>query len=202
MRANMQRKPDSVEWILGGIIVVAVLFVWFSSKSNKNSVAIIRMDDIAKETGWDVQAGDVFRKKRAADEKDIMRQQQLLKADIDAKRERYGENTTPEQLENLRAMQQQMQAQTMQLRKRSQEGLQKMQMQQMREFMSELQPIIMKLSAELNFTVVLDRTRSNVFYADPATDITDAVVEALKKQSMGMPLDPTVDAIPGNPNRP
>ena len=87
MRANMQRKPDSVEWILGGIIVVAVLFVWFSSKSNKNSVAIIRMDDIAKETGWDVQIGDVVRKKRAADEKDIMRQQQLLKADIDTKRE-------------------------------------------------------------------------------------------------------------------
>ena len=198
----MQRKPDSVEWILGGIIVVAVLFVWFSSKSNNNSVAIIRMDDIAKETGWDVQAGDIFRKERSAAETDIMRQQQLLKADIDAKREAYGENATPEQLENLRVMQQQMQAQTVQLRRRSQEGLQKMQMQQMQEFVAELQPIILKLSAELNFTVVLDRTRSNVFYADPATDITDAVVEELKKQSMGMPLDPTVDAIPENPNRP
>ena len=60
----MQRKPDSVEWILGGIIVVAVLFVWYSSNSSKNSVAIIRMDDIARETGWDVQAGDIFRKER------------------------------------------------------------------------------------------------------------------------------------------
>ena len=198
----MQRKPDSVEWILGGIIVVAVLFVWFSSKSNKNSVAIIRINDIVKETGWDVQIGDVVSKKRAADEKDIMRQQQLLKADIDAKRERYGENTTPEQLETLRAMEQQMQAITMQLRRRSQEGLQKMQMQQMRDFEVELRPIILKLSAELDFTVVLQSTWSNVFYADPATDITDAVVEELKKQSMGMPLDPTVDAIPGNPNRP
>jgi len=198
----MQRKPDSVEWILGGIIVVAVLFVWFSSKSNNNSVAIIRMDDIAKETGWDVQAGDVFRKERAADEKDIVRQQQLLKADIDAKREAYGENTTPEQFEILRVMQQRMQADTMQLRRRSQERLQKMQMQQMQEFVSELQPIILKLSAELNFTVVLDRTRSNVFYADPATDITDVVVEELKKQSMGMPLEPAADSIPGNPNRP
>ena len=198
----MQRKPDSVEWILGGIIVVAVLFVWFSSKSNKNSVAIIRINDIAKETGWDVQIGDVFSKKRAADEKDVMRQQQLLKADIDAKRERYGENTTPEQLETLRAMEQQMQAITMQLRRRSQEGLQKMQMQQMLDFEVELRPIIQKLSAELDFTVVLHSTRSNIFYADPATDITDAVVEELKKQSMGIPLDPTVDAIPGNPNRP
>ena len=77
-----------------------------------------------------------------------------------------------------------------------------MQMQQMQEFVSELQPIILKLSAELNFTVVLDRTRSNVFYADPATDITDVVVEELKKQSMGMPLEPAADSIPGNPNRP
>ena len=79
-------------------------------------------------------------------------------------------------------MQQQMQAQTMQLRKRSQESLQKIQMQQMQDFIGELQPIILKLSAEGNFTVVLDRTRSNVFYADPATDITDAVVAELNKQ--------------------
>jgi|GEM_PF-5847414 len=178
----MQRKPDSVEWILGGIIVVAVLFVWFSSKSNKNSVAIIRMDDIAKETGWDVQAGDVFRKKRAAEEKDIMRQQQLLKADIDAKRERYGENTTPEQLEILRVMQQRMQRDTMQLRRRSQEGLQKMQMQQMLDFEVELRPIILKISAEGNFTVVLKGTRNNVFFADPAADITDAVIKEWQKQ--------------------
>ena len=179
----MQRKPDSVEWILGGVIVVAVLFVWFSSTSSNNSVAIIRMDDIAKETGWDVQAGDVFRKERAAIESDIMRQQQLLKADIDAKRVELGENPTPEQLEILQAMQQQMQSQTMQLRKRSQENLQKIQMQQMQDFVGELQPIILKLSAEGNFTVVLDRTRSNVFYADPATDITDAVIKELQKQS-------------------
>ena len=179
---NMQRKPDSVEWILGGIIVVAVLFVWYSSNSSKNSVAIIRMDDIAKETGWDVQMGDIFRKERAAIESDIMRQQQLLKSDIDAKREEFGANPTPEQVEILRVMQQQMQAQTMQLRKRSQESLQKIQMQQMQDFIGELQPIILKLSAEGNFTVVLDRTRSNVFYADPTTDITDAVVAELKKQ--------------------
>ena len=178
----MQRKPDSVEWILGGVIVVAVLFVWFSSTSSNNSVAIIRMDDIAKETGWDVQAGDVFRKERAAIESDIMRQQQLLKADIDAKRVEIGENPTPEQLEILRVMQQQMQSQTMQLRKRSQENLQKIQMQQMQDFVGELQPIILKLSAEGNFTVVLDRTRSNVFYADPATDITDAVIKEWQKQ--------------------
>lgn len=178
----MQRKPDSVEWILGGIIVVAVLFVWYSSNSSKNSVAIIRMDDIAKETGWDVQMGDIFRKERAAIESDIMRQQQLLKSDIDAKREEFGANPTPEQVEILRVMQQQMQAQTMQLRKRSQESLQKIQMQQMQDFIGELQPIILKLSAEGNFTVVLDRTRSNVFYADPTTDITDAVVAELKKQ--------------------
>ncbi len=178
----MQRKPDSVEWILGGIIVIAVLFVWFSSQSSNNSVAVIRMDDIAKETGWDVQAGDVFRKERAAIESDIMRQQELLKADIDAKRENFGANATPEQLENLRVMQQQMQAQTMQLRKRSQESLKKIQMQQMQDFVGELQPIILKLSAEGNFTVVLDRTRSNVFYADPTIDITDAVIEELKKQ--------------------
>ena len=57
----------------------------------------------------------------------------------------------------------------------------------------------MKLSAELNFTVVLDRTRSNVFYADPATDITDAVVEALKKQSMGIPLRSHSGRDPGEP---
>ena len=178
----MQRKPDSVEWILGGIIVIAVLFVWFSSQSSNNSVAVIRMDDIAKETGWDVQAGDVFRKERAAIESDIMRQQELLKADIDAKRENFGANATPEQLENLRVMQQQMQAQTMQLRKRSQESLKKIQMQQMQDFVGELQPIILKLSAEGNFTLVLDRTRSKVFYADPTIDITDAVIEELKKQ--------------------
>ena len=178
----MQRKPDSVEWILGGIIVVAVLFVWYSSNSSKNSVAIIRMDDIAKETGWDVQAGDIFRKERAAIESDIMRQQQLLKSDIDTKREEFGENPTPEQIEILQVMQRQMQAQTMQLRKRSQESLQKIQMQQMQDFIGELQPVILKLSAEGNFTVVLDRARSNVFYAAPATDITDAVVEELKKQ--------------------
>ena len=52
----------------------------------------------------------------------------------------------------------------------------------MQDFIGELQPIILKLSAEGNFKVVLDRTRSNVFYADPATDITDAVIKELQKQ--------------------
>ena len=56
------------------------------------------------------------------------------------------------------------------------------QLQQMQDFVGELQPIILKLSAEGNFTVVLDRTRSNVFYADPSTDITDAVIKELQKQ--------------------
>ena len=178
----MQRKPDSVEWILGGVIVVAVLFVWFSSTSSNNSVAIFCMDDITKETGWDVQAGDVFRKERAASESDIMRQQQLLKADIDAKRVEIGENPTPEQQEILRVRQQHMQSQTMQLRKRSRENLQKLQMQQRRDFMVELQPIILKVSAEGNFTVVLNLPRNNVFYADQAADITDAVIKEWQKQ--------------------
>ena len=179
----MQRKPDSVEWILGGIIVVAVLFVWYSSKSKNDSVAIIRLDEIAKETGRDVQAGEVLMKERAALESDFMRQQKLLQEDIATKREEFGENPTPEQAKNLQLMQQQMQSRLMQSRQRGQAKLKNRQMEQMQEFMVELQPIIIKLCTEGNYSVVLDQSMGRVvFYADPIVDITDAVIEELNKQ--------------------
>lgn len=196
----MQRKPDNVEWILGGIIVAAVLFVWFSSKSSDETVAIIRVDDIVKEVGWDVQARNNIQKERGAVEADIARRQQLLQADLDAKREEYGESATPEQLENLQVMEQQMQAETQQLMRRSQEGLQKIRMQQMQEFITELQPIILKLSTERNFTVVFDRMRSGIFYFAQTVDITDAVVEELRRQALDFPTG--VDSIPANSNTP
>ena len=196
----MQRKPDNVEWILGGIIVAAVLFVWFSSKSNDKTVAIIRMDDIVKEVGWDVQARNNIQRERGAVEADIARRQQLLQADLDAKREEYGESATPEQLENLQMMEQQMQAETQQLMRRSQEGLQKIRMQQMQDFIGEVEPIILKLSTERNFTVVFDRMRSGIFYFDQTVDITDAVVEELRRQALDFPTG--VDSIPANSNTP
>ena len=56
-------------------------------------------------------------------------------------------------------------------------------MEQMQEFMVELQPIIIKLCTEGNYSVVLDQSVGRVvFYADPLVDITDAVIEELNKQ--------------------
>ena len=73
-------------------------------------------------------------------------------------------------------------------------------MQQMQEFITELQPIILKLSAERNFTVVFDRMRSGIFYVDQTVDITDAVVEELRRQALDFPTG--VDSIPANSNTP
>ena len=179
----MQRKPDSVEWILVGIIVVAVLFVWYSSNSSNESVAIIRLQEIAKETGRDFRVGEVLREERTALESDFMRQQKLLQEDIESKREEFGKSPTPEQAKNLQLMQKQMQSRLLQTRQRSQAKLKNLQMEQMQEFMVELQPIIIKLCTEGDYSVVLDQSMGRVvFYADPLVDITDAVIEELNKQ--------------------
>ena len=177
-------KTDIVLLIFGAVIVVAVIFVWLSSKrSGRGEIAILNMEDVARQVGWDVESEKVFNREKAVMQADIARQRELLQADIDSKREQYGDSPTPEQQENLRAMEQQMQAQSKQLARRAQESLQRVRGGQVRQFRGEVGPVIMKLAAKRNFKVVLDPTLSNVFFFDRSVDITDAVVAELRLQS-------------------
>jgi Skp family chaperone for outer membrane proteins len=81
-------------------------------------------------------------------------------------------------------MEQQMQAQSKQLQRRAQEDLQQVRSKQLQDFRREIGPVIMKLQATYGFTIVLDPTMSGgIVFVDPATDITDAVVQELQRQS-------------------
>ena len=178
-------KTDVFGLILCAVVVAAVIFVWVSWKgSNRGTIAILRMEDVARQIGFDVEAEKIFNREKTIMQADVARQRELLQTDIGAKREEYGENATPEQQEILLAMEQQMQAQSKQLQRRAQEGLQQVRSKQLQEFRREIGPVIMKLQATYGFTIVLDPTMSGgIVFVDPATDITDAVVQELQHQS-------------------
>ena len=197
----MQRKPDSVEWILGAIIVAAIIFVWISSNSNNREVVIIRTDHIANEIGYAVQAENMFRAERSKLEAELMQQKNILDGDIADKRADYEANPSPEKEENLQVMQRQVQSQIMQLNKTNQEKLQRLRNQMKQDFYNELGPVILKLAAEKDFGVVLDQSRlqQGIVYVGPVTDITDLVVNEFRKQSVDGPIESPPTSIPGTP---
>ena len=197
----MQRKPDSVEWILGAIILAAIVFVWVSSRSNNGQVATIRTEDIANEIGYAVQAQNMFRTEQSKLEAELMQQRKVLTDDIEEKRSEYEENPSPEKEENLRVMQQQMQSQLMRLSKTNQEKMQRLRNQMKQDFYTELGPIILKLAAEKDFSVVLDSSQlqEGIVYIGPTTDITDLVVKEFRDQSVDGPIESPPTSIPGTP---
>ena len=193
-------KTDVVGLILGAVIVAAVIFVWlYGKRSSQGGVAILNMEEVARQVGWDVESEKVFSREKAVAEADIARQRELLQADIDTKREEYGDSPTPGQQENLSAMEQQMQSQSRQLTRRAQESLQQVRGQQLKDFRSEVGPVIMKLASEKSFTVVLDPALSNVFFFDRSVDITDAVVDELKRQFRNTTLNDLGGTTPDTP---
>lgn len=197
----MQRKPDSVEWILGAIILAAIVFVWVSSRSNNGQVATIRTEDIANEIGYAVQAQNMFRTEQSKLEAELMQQRKVLTDDIEEKRSEYEENPSPEKEENLRVMQQQMQSQLMRLSKTNQEKMQRLRNQMKQDFYTELGPIILKLAAEKDFALVLDSSQlqEGIVYIGATTDITDLVVKEFRDQSVDGPIESPPTSIPGTP---
>ena len=182
----MQRKPDTIGILLAGAVVAAVGFVWFfGGKTQGSAIAIIRTEEIAKQLGWDVESETMLKRQRANLQAEIARERSLLQADIAAKVKEYGENPTPAQQETITAMQQQMMAQARERAKRGQQSLQQIRNEQMNKFRNDMAPVIMKLAAENEFTLILDPTMSNLIFYDQATDITAAVIKELKANALG-----------------
>ncbi|MEE2781312.1 MAG: OmpH family outer membrane protein [Planctomycetota bacterium] len=197
----MQRKPDRVEWILGAIIVAAIIFVWVSSNSGDSQVATIQTDRIANEIGYAVQAETMFREERSKLESELAQQRKILSGDIEEKQRDYEESPSPEKEENLRAMQQQMQSQLIRLTKVNQEKMQRLRRQMKQDFYTELKPVILQLVAERDFALILDSSQlqEGIVYLGPTTDITDLVIQKFRDPSMDGPIESPPTSIPGTP---
>ena len=159
--------------------------------TSTHNVVIIRTDHIANEIGYAKRVGDMLRPERSRLEIKLAQTKKLLEGDIAVKRKDYEAKPTAEKENNVRTMQQQMQALISQINKSNEETLQRFRSKLKQDFYKQIRPAILQLAAEKNFDVVLDASRlqEGIVYVGPTTDVTDLLIQKL---SVGRKLGPSV----------
>jgi Skp family chaperone for outer membrane proteins len=112
-------------------------------------------------------------------QKQIEEQQTKFQAEINAKRESFGENPTQQQQQQLARMAQQAGQKLRRLQAMAQQRMQQLQARVINQFRDELSPVVKQIARENDAQLVLMNNNSVLWY-DPAIDVTDQVIGALR----------------------
>jgi Skp family chaperone for outer membrane proteins len=150
-------------------------------------VAVIDLDSVARQLGYDNQMRTAIAQQRASLVKQLGVIQASFNEEITKKQSQFGANPSQEQTNQLR---QQRATAVETLRQQDREAgklLNQYQAQLVVQFRSAVKPAARAVAAEKGLSVILTKHDSLVFDYDTTVDITDAVVERIRAEQPAAP---------------
>jgi len=150
-----------------------------ASASAKPQAVIVDAVAVSRALGRDQDLQQQMEDAGQQFQKQIQQQQNKYQAEINAKRESFGDNPTEEQQQQLARMAQKANQNLRRLRSMAQQRMQQVQASLINQFRDELTPVVKQIARENDAQLVLINNGSVLWY-DPAIDVTDQVIGALR----------------------
>ena len=175
--------------IVAGAVATAALL---ALPATAQKVGVIEVQRIVQESAVGKESLARIQKVQGAKQEELVKRQNELR-DLEKKIQEQGKSLSEDAMEKA---QKDYQARALELKRfqdDAQRELEDLQRKELGELEKRVLPVIEAVSKELGYTLVFNKFQSGLLHADPAVDITDAVIQ---KFNTAIAAAPKTDAKP------
>lgn len=143
-------------------------------------VGVVDLDVVAKELGRDVEMATATTERLEALNTKLTSLQESLITLRNEKRDSIGEEPTEEQQQQLLAMQQRIEQQLLEAKRKAEVDLASFRQGLVDEFREEARPILTQVAAARGLSLVVPKNNALLLSIDPTVELTDEVVQKMR----------------------
>ena len=143
------------------------------------SVAVVDLDEVAKRTGRSEKLNVAIKEREIVLNREFEAGRAAMESQIAAKVTEFGDAPSDEQKAQLQAMRQESTRQLLMAQQQANNQLTQLRSELIGEFRSEIQPVVQRVAAEKQISLVLTKNDTVVLTFDPLIDITETIADRL-----------------------
>jgi outer membrane protein len=178
--------------IVAGAVATAALLALPVSAQSAQKVGTIEVQRIVQESAVGKESLARIQKIQAAKQDELGKRQNELR-DLEKRIQEQGKSLSEEAMEKLQKDYQSKALDLKRFQDDAQREMEELQRKELGELERRVLPVIEAVSKELGYSLVLNKYQSGLLHADPAVDITDAVIQ---KFNTAIAAAPKTDAKP------
>ncbi len=174
------------------MVVLSGLLVWFSGCGMKRDeqpevkatkpvggVGVVDLDVVAKRLGRDIEMNNRVEERMASLNSKLATLQGSLRRLYEEKRDKFGEDATAEQMKELDATKDKMDAQLLDVKRKAGLELNNYRQALVDQFREQAKPVLRDVAAARGLSIVIPKNNALLLSIDPAAEITDEVASKM-----------------------
>ena len=178
--------------IVAAVVATASLLTLPVSAQSAQKVGVIEVQRIVQESAVGKESLARIQKVQAAKTEDLTKRSNELR-DLEKRIQEQGKSLSEEAMEKLQKEYTQKGVEFKRYQDDAQREMEELQRKELGELERRVLPLIEAVSKELGYALVFNKYQSGLLHADPAVDITDAVIQ---KFNTAIAAAPKTDAKP------
>ncbi len=146
-------------------------------------VGVVDLDLVAKRLGRNIEMKNAVEVRVASLNKKLTTLQGSLRRLYEEKKEKFGDEPTEEQTAELRATEDRMERELLELKRKSELELSDFRQALVDQFREEAKPVLREVAAARGLSIVIPKNDGLLLTIDPKVEITDEVASKMPKSS-------------------
>jgi Skp family chaperone for outer membrane proteins len=142
-------------------------------------VAVVDLDAVARQLGRDIEMNTAVQERMSALNTKLTSLKTSLNRLFDEKRTGMGEDPTAEQQQELQTMQERLDVQLIESRRKAENELAVYKQQLIDDFREETKPVLTQVASDRGLSIVIPKNNGLLLSIDPAAEITDEVARRI-----------------------
>jgi Skp family chaperone for outer membrane proteins len=142
-------------------------------------VGVVDLDLVAKRLGRDIEMKNAVEERVASLNNKLTTLRSSLRRLYDEKKDKFGEEPTEEQAKELRATEDRMERELLDVKRKAEVDLGNYRQQLVDQFREQAKPILREVAAARGLSIVVPKNDGLLLTIDPAVEITDEVASRM-----------------------
>ncbi|HEY3967927.1 MAG TPA: OmpH family outer membrane protein [Planctomycetaceae bacterium] len=154
-----------------------------SEQPSVGGVGVVDLDVVAKRLGRNIEMKNAVEDRVTSLNKKLTTLQGSLRRLYEEKKEKFGDEPTEEQNAELRATEERMERELLDLKRKSEQELSDFRQALVDQFREEAKPVLREVAAARGLSIVIPKNDGLLLTIDPKVEITDEVAAKMPKSS-------------------
>jgi Skp family chaperone for outer membrane proteins len=151
------------------------------AEKSMGGVGVVDLTMVAKRTRRDVEMTEAVEERRATLNKKLLTLQNSLRRLYEQKKEGFGDDPTDDQLAELKASEDRMERELLEVKRKSELELSSFHQTLVDQFREQTKPILREVAAERGLSIVIPKNEGLLLTVDPKVEITEEVAVRMHK---------------------
>lgn len=153
-------------------------------------VGVVDLDLVAKRLGRDIEMQNAVQERLTSLNSRLATLKESLRRLYDEKREKFGDDLTDEQLRELQATEERMDAQLRESKRKAESELAAFRQALVDQFREQAKPVLREVASARGLSIVVPKNDGLLLTVDPAVEITDEVAAKMPAATSDKPISP------------